>query len=111
MAASMDNKSLLLALHFLAPLDLSALSLDEAKTKGLVGETVAGYLAPVGPASAEVAELVRDVNSKRKQKYFEIAQRNGTAMSAVEALAGKKAIAETGKDRYVEERPGAWKKK
>ncbi len=90
----------------------SALSLDSAKSQGLVGEMTSGYLGAVASsAPAEVAALVSDINAKRRAKYAEIAAKNGTSLSAVEALAGKKAIEETAAGNYIQASSGAWQRK
>lgn len=90
----------------------SALSLDEAKAKHLVGETISGYLEAVSTKpSAEVAALVADINSQRKAKYQEIATRNGTGLAAVEALAAKKAIEKTPAGEMIKLPSGEWLKK
>jgi uncharacterized protein YdbL (DUF1318 family) len=89
---------------------LFALTLDEAKTKGLVGEKANGYLGLVTPGSAEAQALAKDVNEKRRQAYEEIARRNGTDVSAVESLAGEKAVQNTKAGNFVEG-PGGWVKK
>lgn len=89
-----------------------ALSLDEAKDAGLVGEQRNGYLGIVvsGP-SAQVKSLVEDINSKRRDVYQQIAQRNGTSLEAVTALAGKKAIEKTSAGNYVQGTDDGWYKK
>lgn len=88
---------------------LFALSLEEAKSKGLVGEKSNGYLGVVSH-SGEAQALANDVNQKRRQAYEDIAQRHGTHMSAVETLAGEKAIQNTKPGHFVEG-PGGWVKK
>ena len=87
-----------------------ALSLDEAKANGLVGEKINGYLGAVNPSNAEVQALVEDVNQKRRQAYEDIAKRNGTNVQAVQTLAGEKAIQNTKPGNFVEG-PGGWSKK
>ena len=82
---------LLLALF---SLPASALDLRQAKSEGLVGETPGGYLAAVN-------SLINDINSRRKAAYQNIAKKNGTPLSTVEQLAGKKAIDETPAGQYV----------
>lgn len=94
----------------LLPMSVFALSLDEAKAKGLVGEETSGYLGAV-ETSAEVSELVADINSKRRQKYQEIASKNGTSLSSVEILAGKKAIENTPSGQFVKLPGATWSKK
>ncbi len=86
-----------------------ALDLQTAKAQGLVGETATGYLAPI-KATPEVQQLVNTINSKRKKAYQQIAQRNGTQLSAVEQLAGQKAIEKTPPGQFVNSN-GSWQKK
>ncbi len=79
-----------------------ALSLEGAKSNGFLGETPSGYLEAVTPAvSQEVLALMREINGKRRNEYEAIAKKNGTALEAVEALAGKKAIEKTAPGNYV----------
>jgi len=87
-----------------------AMSVEEAKTKGLVGEKANGYLGVVNPGSQEAQSLTNEVNKKRRQAYADIATRNRTQLDAVEALAGEKAIQNTKPGHYVEG-PGGWTKK
>ena len=86
-----------------------ALSLDEAKAKGLVGERQDGYLGAVS-ATPEVNALVKDINNKRRSFYQESAQKNGTSQAAVEALAGQKAQSLTPAGQYIQTGSG-WVKK
>ena len=87
-----------------------ALSLDEAKAKGLVGEKLNGYLGAVNPSNAEAQALIEDVNQKRRQAYEDIAKRNRTDVKVVETLAGEKAVKNTKPGNFVEE-PGGWVKR
>ena len=89
---------------------LFALTLDEAKSKGLVGEKSDGYLGLVSTGSGEAQALTNEVNQKRRQAYEEIARRNGTSLNAVETLAGEKAVANTKPGNFVEGSAG-WVKK
>jgi uncharacterized protein YdbL (DUF1318 family) len=89
---------------------LFAISLEEAKSQGLVGEKANGYLGLVVPGNAEAQAVVKDVNQKRRQAYEEIARRNGTNITAVETLAGEKAVQNTKPGNFVEG-PGGWVKK
>jgi uncharacterized protein YdbL (DUF1318 family) len=86
-----------------------ALDLQTAKAQGLVGETATGYLAPV-QATPAVQQLVNDINGKRKLHYQQIADRNKTALSAVEQLAGKKAMNKTPAGQFILVN-GVWQKK
>jgi uncharacterized protein len=87
-----------------------ALSLEEAKTKGLVGEKRNGYLGVVNAGSQEAQTLTNEVNEKRRQAYQDIAARNKTPLDAVETLAGEKAIQNTKPGHFVETATG-WTRK
>jgi len=84
--------------------------LDEAKAAGWVGERPNGYLGIVPtanpPASAQA--LVEDINRRRHAHYLEIAQREGTDVDVVAALAGKKLIERTPAGHYVMNAAGQW---
>jgi hypothetical protein len=97
-------------LWFAAVVPALAMSVDEAKTKGLVGEKPNGYLGVVKPGSQEAQSLTNEVNQKRHQAYEDIAARNRTQLEAVEALAGEKAIQNTKPGHFVEG-PDGWTKK
>ncbi|MCB0318303.1 MAG: YdbL family protein [Bdellovibrionales bacterium] len=85
-----------------------AISLPDAKAQKLVGETPSGYLEAVsGSPSADVKALVDDINSKRRDEYKKIADKNKTKIAAVEALAGSKAIEKTPAGQYVK-KGGNW---
>jgi uncharacterized protein YdbL (DUF1318 family) len=89
-------------------LPASALDLAEAKSRGLVGETVTGYIAAV-QASPDVDALVRDINQRRKAQYMKIAERNGISLEAVEVRAGQKALQKTPAGEFVN-RGSGWEK-
>lgn len=87
-----------------------ALGLGAAKSQGLVGETPSGYLQAVGSATAEVNQLINQINQKRRAEYASIAKKNGTSLKNVEALAGKKAIERSRPGEHVLI-GGKWRKK
>lgn len=87
-----------------------ALSLDEAKVKGLVGERQDGYLGVVSGGS-EAEALVKTINNQRRAVYQSSAAKNGTSQAAVEAVAGQKAQSLTPSGQYIQGSNGAWVKK
>jgi uncharacterized protein len=89
---------------------LFALTLEEAKANGLVGERTNGYLGVVVAGNGEAQALVGEVNQKRRQAYEDIARRDGASIGTVETLAGEKAIQKT-KPGYLIEGPRGWVKK
>ncbi|NKC19755.1 MULTISPECIES: YdbL family protein [Pseudoalteromonas] len=86
-----------------------AISIDDAKSQGLVGETTSGYLGVVKSGQG-VQQLVDEVNEKRKQKYQQLAKKNGITLEQVEALAAKKAYNKTQSGHYIQVN-GSWVKK
>lgn len=68
-----------------------ALDIDQAKSKGWVGETPTGYLAAI-KRNSEVKALVKDINQKRKVKYQEIANQHKVQLEKIERLAGEKLV-------------------
>ena len=61
-----------------------ALSLDDAKRQGLVGERSNGYLGiVVSNPSGDVKALVAEINGKRKQAYQESATSAGVELRII----------------------------
>jgi uncharacterized protein len=87
-----------------------ALSLEDAKANGMVGERSNGYLGTVTTSNPEAVALTSEINQKRRQAYEEIANRNRTPLKTVETLAGEKAIQNTKTGNFVET-PSGWVKK
>jgi uncharacterized protein YdbL (DUF1318 family) len=86
-----------------------AISLDDAKIQGLVGEKSSGYLGLV-VQNADAKAVVDDVNEKRKAQYLKLAKKNNLSLAQVEALAAAKTIEKTQNGHYVEVN-GNWVKK
>ena len=86
-----------------------ALSLDDAKENGLVGEQQNGYLGVV-VQSSDAEKLVVEVNALRKAKYAELAAKNGITLEQVEKLAAQKAYQKTESGHYLQNN-GQWIKK
>ena len=87
-----------------------AVTLDEAKKQGLVGEMSTGYLGVV-VASQDIEILVLDVNKKRKAIYLNLARKNNITMEQITVLAGEKAIRKTQSGHFIKPLSGEWIKK
>jgi uncharacterized protein len=87
-----------------------AISLNDAKQQGLVGEMPNGYLGVV-VESAEVQSLVDSVNEKRRNIYLNLARKNKITMEQVTALAGVKALEKTQPGHLIKTSDGKWVKK
>lgn len=88
---------------------LFAMSLEEAKLKGLVGEKSNGYLGIVAKQQS-VKDLVDDINAKRKGVYTKLAAKNKITLQQVEKLAAEKAYKKTRSGHYIWVN-NAWAKK
>jgi uncharacterized protein YdbL (DUF1318 family) len=87
-----------------------AISLDDAKKQGLVGEMPNGYLGVVVD-STEAKSLAATVNKKRKSIYINLARKNKITLQQVTALAAEKAFAKTQAGHYIKNSSGQWIKK
>ena len=106
------SKTLLLAcVLLLVPMSF-ALTLQEAKKDGLVGEQRSGYIGlVVESAPAEVVALARDVNNQRRELYQQIARQNNLTLEQVAALAFDKAVEATPTGQFLQNASGSWVKK
>lgn len=106
------NKTLILFFCAVLTPAIFALTLQEAKADGLVGEQRDGYVGlVVSSADAEVIALVQDINRQRREQYQQIAQRNGISVEQVAALAYEKAVGATPSGQFVQDTSGAWQRK
>jgi len=97
-----------------APITAHAgIDLATAKAQGLVGERPDGFVGTVDPAtaSADVKDLVKTTNAERREKYKEIAAKNGTSVDKVQAVAGADIIKRTPSGQYIMTAAGKWVKK
>ncbi len=106
------NRTLILLFCVLAIPASFALTLQEAKDQGLVGEQRDGYVGlVVSNAAAEVVSMVQDINNQRRDLYRQIAQQNGITVEQVAALAYEKAVAATPVGQFVQNANGDWQRK
>jgi uncharacterized protein YdbL (DUF1318 family) len=87
-----------------------AMTLEQAKEQGLVGEMANGYLGVVS-ASPEINSLVKSVNDKRKEIYLNLARKNNLSIKQVTTLAGEKSIKKTKAGNLIQSASGQWVKK
>ncbi|MCW7550315.1 YdbL family protein [Photorhabdus sp. APURE] len=89
---------------------VGGMTLNEAKQKGLVGETFSGYLAIV-KADSQAQALVTEINQAREKKYAEIAASNNISTKQVAKLTGEKLVSRAESGEYVLGINGKWLKK
>ena len=105
-------KLLVLLLTWMFATAAYAVTLQEAKEQGLVGEQRDGYVGlVVSNAPAEVQSLVRQVNEQRRQRYEQIARDNGITMAQVTSLAYEQAVQATQPGHYIQLPNGDWVRK
>ncbi|QQX78477.1 YdbL family protein [Shewanella sp. KX20019] len=106
----MKSKILILFASLLLSFNALAISLQDAKAQGFVGEQTNGYLGLVKETS-DAKTLVSSINAKRKSHYQKIAKKNSLSISDVAKLAAEKAIKATKKGHYIQTTSGKWVKK
>ena len=87
-----------------------AMTLQQAKSQGYLGEQLNGYLGQV-VANSDASAVMHEVNTKRKAQYEKIAKQNGVSLAFVEQQVGAKAIAAASPGEYVQSAQGNWVKK
>ncbi|EFA4520037.1 TPA: YdbL family protein [Escherichia coli] len=90
--------------------NVMALTLDEARTQGRVGETLNGYLGAL-KTDAETQALVNDINAARKANYQQLAKKNNISVDDIARLAGQKLVARAKPGEYVQGINGKWVRK
>ncbi len=87
-----------------------ALTLDQARARGLVGEKTDGYVGAVTP-SAEAQSVVADVNARRRTEYEKISRQNSQPVSVVGKVAAETIINGLPAGAFYQGADGSWKKK
>jgi uncharacterized protein YdbL (DUF1318 family) len=109
--AALAALSLAVALAFLSPNPAAAIDLQAARSGGLVGETLSGFVAPVTSPSGEVSKLVADINSARRAEYIKLAKRNNLRVEEIAALAAHRIIDSLPSGAYFQASSGGWRRK
>ncbi|HET6519252.1 MAG TPA: YdbL family protein [Geminicoccaceae bacterium] len=90
----------------------AAVTLDQAKTAGLLGERFDGYLGLVDAnAPADVRALMETINAQRRTRYAEIAANRGVPVEAVGKLTAEKVINGAPPGTYFMGPDGRWRRK
>jgi uncharacterized protein YdbL (DUF1318 family) len=100
-----------LFLSLLLSLPAFALSLDAAKSQGLVGETPQGYIAAVSTnADSSVKQLVDSINTQRKAAYQESATKAGVATDIIAKRMAQRLYQRAESGEYLLQPDGRWTK-
>lgn len=106
----MRSKGIALILALLLVPSAWALTLDEARQQGRVGETLSGFIA-ARQQDDETLALVKRINEGRTQQYQRVAQQNNLTTSEVARIAGEKLVSRAGSGEYVRGINGQWLRK
>ncbi|AIR86205.1 YdbL family protein [Pantoea rwandensis] len=106
----MKSKAMAWLLALLLVPSAWALTLDEARQQGRVGETLSGYVA-ARQQDDETLALVKRINDGRTQQYQRVAQQNNLTTSEVARIAGEKLVSRAGSGEYVRGINGQWIRK
>jgi len=87
-----------------------AITLNDARTQGRVGETLSGYIAPLRQ-DRETLALVSEINAARSESYQKLADSNNLPVDEVAKLAGQKLVARAQPGEFVKGINGKWLKK
>ena len=87
-----------------------ALTLNEARSAGRVGETLSGYIAPRSQ-DRETLALVEQINKARTDSYQQLADSNNIPVDEVAKMAGTKLVARANPGEYVQGINGKWMQK
>lgn len=105
------RRLVLSVLFFLTPISV-AITLQEAKQQGLVGEQNDGYLGMVvDDDNTEVRNLIQKVNDARRERYQQISQKNNIDLEQVQRLAFEQAAEATVNGFYIQNEQGRWTQK
>ncbi|ENA5973482.1 YdbL family protein [Escherichia albertii] len=90
--------------------NVMALTLNETRSQGRVGETLNGYLVAL-QTDAETQELVKDINEARNRSYQQLAKQNNLSTEDIAKLVGQKLVERAKPGEFVQGINGKWLRK
>jgi uncharacterized protein YdbL (DUF1318 family) len=87
-----------------------AADLHSARSAGVLGEQLDGYVAVLKPG-AEAEAIASDINTKRKQEYARISKENSQPVDIVAKLAAVEIIKNLPAGAYYQSGDGRWVKR
>jgi len=102
--------TLIAVLGLFVALPALALDLQGARSSGLVGESLDGYVEAIVDRG-DVNALVAEINAKRKAEYVRISRENGQSVDIVAKLAAEQIINRLDAGAYYEGLDGNWKRR
>lgn len=91
---------------------IQAMSADQLRASGVVGEQADGYLGIVGSASSQIRSSVDAVNIERRASYTRLAGSRGTTIEEAAASTACEIFARrVGPGQYYRLPDGVWRKR
>ena len=89
-----------------------AQSLDQAKSQGLIGEQLNGYVGIVTSSpSSELRSMVNEINQQRRALYQRSAQEASVTLDVFEARAGQRLQERAKSGEFIQDKNGQWRRK
>ncbi|MEH6446303.1 MAG: YdbL family protein [Oceanospirillaceae bacterium] len=89
-----------------------ALSMDQAKAQGLIGETSSGYLASTkANPSAAVKAVISSINKQRKIAFSGKAAKAGVSVTVMAKRVAQRLFEKAAKGAFLRNASGQWYKK
>lgn len=96
----------------LLSLPAAAQSLDQAKSQGLIGEQLNGYIGIVTASpSTALRDMVSGINQQRRALYQRSAQDASVTLDVFEARAGQRLQDRAKTGEYIQDTNGQWRRK
>jgi len=90
----------------------AALTMDQAKAQGLIGETSNGYLDSVAASpNATVSSLINSINNQRKAAFKTKAAKAGVSLDVMSKRVAQRLFQKAAKGAYLKNPAGKWYKK
>ena len=95
------------------PASAQGAEIEAAKSAGVVGERIDGYLGIVndGPVDASLMRRVNEINARRRAVYDELAGETNVTTAQVARVTGEKQIERTPSGQYYLDETGNWVRK
>ncbi|MEO0818528.1 MAG: YdbL family protein [Pseudomonadota bacterium] len=95
------------------PAEAQGAEINAAKSAGVVGERIDGYLGIVdnGAVDASLRRRINEVNARRRAAYDEIAADAGATVAQVARVTGEKQVERVAPGQFYMDESGRWVRK
>lgn len=96
----------------LLSLPVFAQSLDQAKSQGLIGEQLNGYIGIVTSSpNSSLSTMVTEINQQRRALYQRSAEEASVTLEVFEARAGQRLQERAKSGEFIQDTNGQWRRK